>query len=64
MRLGIGRPVHGSVSNWVLSKFPSSLDIELSIVMEQGNKALDYLLKEGFKKASNTYNKKDFLKIK
>ncbi len=64
MRLGIGRPVHGSVSNWVLSKFPSSLDTELSIVMEQGNKALDYFLKEGFKKASNTYNKKNFLELK
>lgn len=64
MRLGIGRPDRGSVSNWVLSKFPSSMDTELGIVMEQANKALDFFLKEGFKKASNEFNKKDFLEIK
>jgi PTH1 family peptidyl-tRNA hydrolase len=64
MRVGIGRPVHGSVSSWVLSKIPSSMDTELSIVMEKSNEALDFFLKEGFKKASNTYNKKNFLELK
>jgi PTH1 family peptidyl-tRNA hydrolase len=64
MRLGIGRPDRGSVSNWVLSKFPASADTELSIVMEKGNEALEFFLKEGFKKASNTYNKKDFLEMR
>ena len=63
MRVGIGRPTKGSVSSWVLSKIPSSMDTELSIVMEKSNEALDYFLKEGIKKASNTFNKKDFLKL-
>ncbi|MBD66891.1 MAG: aminoacyl-tRNA hydrolase [Halobacteriovoraceae bacterium] len=63
MRIGIGRPPRGSVSNWVLSKFPAELDTELGIVMEKSNQALDYLLENGFKKASNTYNKKDFLAL-
>ena len=64
LRVGIGRPYRGSVSSWVLSKFPASMDMELGIVMEKTNEALDFFLKEGFKKASNTYNKKDFLEIK
>ena len=63
MRIGIGRPERGSVSSWVLSKFPVSQNIELEIVMRQANEALNFLLKEGFKKASNTYNKKNFLDL-
>jgi len=63
MRIGIGRPIHGSVSNWVLSKFPSSMDTELGIVMEKSNEALNMFLKDGFKKASTEYNKKDLLAL-
>jgi len=63
LRMGIGRPTHGSVSNWVLSKFPSNMDTELGIVMEKTNEALNFFLKEGFKKASTEYNKKDFLAL-
>jgi PTH1 family peptidyl-tRNA hydrolase len=63
MRIGIGRPDRGSVSSWVLSKIPVSLNTELEIVMTKGNEALNALLKDGFKKASNTYNKKDFLSL-
>lgn len=64
MRIGIGRPVHGSVSSWVLSKIPTSMNTELEIVMEKSNAALDMMLKEGFKKTSTMYNKKDFLTLK
>lgn len=64
MRIGIGRPVRGSVSNWVLSKFPAEQDIELGLVLKNGNEALDFFLAEGFKKASNTFNKKNFLELK
>lgn len=63
MRIGIGRPDRGSVSSWVLSKFPVSQNTELEIVMKNANEALDMFLKDGFKKASNTYNKKDFLAL-
>jgi PTH1 family peptidyl-tRNA hydrolase len=64
MRIGIGRPKHGSVSSWVLSSFPKEQDIELGIVLENSAKALDYALKNGLQKAANQYNKKDFLAIK
>jgi PTH1 family peptidyl-tRNA hydrolase len=63
MRIGIGRPDRGSVSSWVLSKIPTSQNIELEVVMTKANEALDSLLKNGFKKASNMYNKKDFLSL-
>lgn len=63
MRIGIGRPERGSVSSWVLSKFPVSQDTELEIVMSKSNEALNMFLKEGYKKASNTYNKKNFLDL-
>ena len=61
MRIGIGRPQHGSVSNWVLSNFPKEQDIELGLVLENSAMALDYALKNGLQKAANQYNKKDFL---
>ena len=63
LRIGIGRPQHGSVSSWVLSKFPASQDTELSLVMEKTNQALNMFLEKGFKAASTEYNKKDFLKV-
>lgn len=63
MRIGIGRPVHGSVSNWVLGRFPSEQDIELGIVLEKSSQALNAFIKQGMK-AANKYNKKDFLEIK
>ncbi len=63
MRIGIGRPDRGSVSSWVLSKIPSSMDTELNLVMRKCNQALDSLLTDGFKKASTNYNKKDFLSL-
>lgn len=64
MRMGIGRPAKGSMSSWVLGKFPKEQDTELGIVMENSSKALSFLLKHGFPKASNKYNKKNFLEIK
>ena len=64
LRMGIGRPEKGSMSSWVLGKFPKEQDTELGVVMESTSKALDFLLKHGFSKASNKYNKKNFLEIK
>ena len=63
MRIGIGRPVHGSVSSWVLGRFPDSQDIELGIVMKNAAEALGDFLKNGMKSA-NKYNKKNFLELK
>lgn len=63
MRIGIGRPARGSVSSWVLSNFPPEQDTELGVVLEKSAKAVEDLFSIGFKKASNQYNKKDFLKL-
>jgi PTH1 family peptidyl-tRNA hydrolase len=62
MRIGIGRPQHGSVSSWVLGKFPNDQDIELGIVMKKSAEALDAFLKLGMK-AANKFNRKDFLAL-
>ncbi|MEX0799289.1 MAG: aminoacyl-tRNA hydrolase [Bacteriovoracaceae bacterium] len=64
MRLGIGRPDRGSMSNWVLGKFPKEQDTELGIVMENSSKALSFFLNEGLTKAATKYNKKNFLEMK
>lgn len=60
MRIGIGRPVHGSVSSWVLSRIPDDLDIDLGIVLDKSCEAMLAFLKQGMK-AANKYNRKDFL---
>lgn len=62
MRIGIGRPQHGSVSNWVLGRFPNDQDTELGIVMKKSAEALDAFLKQGMK-AANKFNRKDFLAL-
>ena len=64
MRIGIGRPAKGSVSSYVLARIPDSMSTELDIVLQKSNEALDCFLSQGYKKASNEYNKKDFLEIK
>ena len=62
MRIGIGRPVHGSVSNWVLGKFSGDKEIELGVVLDKSSEALSAFIKEGMK-AATKYNKKDFLAL-
>jgi len=64
MRIGVGRPKHGSTANWVLGSFPAEQDQELGIVLEESARALSFALKQGISKAANKYNKKDFLEIK
>ena len=64
LRIGIGRPVHGSMSSWVLGKFPAEQDTELGVVLDKSAEALDFALKSGLQKAGNKFNKKNFLEIK
>tara|TARA_B100001971_G_scaffold214585_1_gene252940 strand:- start:141992 stop:142570 length:579 start_codon:yes stop_codon:yes gene_type:complete len=63
LRVGVGRPKHGSTADWVLGKFPAEQDQELGIVLEETAKAVSFALKSGIPKASNKFNRKDFLKI-
>ncbi len=61
MRIGIGRPDRGSVSNWVLGKFPLEDDDKLSRVIQNCDEALLVCLQKGFEKAASLYSKKNFL---
>jgi PTH1 family peptidyl-tRNA hydrolase len=58
VRMGIGRPVHGDVSNWVLSGYTGE-DKDFFRPFLQGTaKALEEYIKLGFDKAATTYSKK------
>ena len=58
LRLGVGRPRYGSVSNWVLSKFSGDDLITLDKFFDLVSSALDEFTSKGFEKASNKYSRK------
>lgn len=58
LRLGVGRPVHGTVSSWVLSGFHGDDGIVLGEYLDKAAKALEFFLTKGYSKAINNYNKK------
>ena len=58
LRLGVGRPKHGQVSNWVLSKFSGDDLIALDSYFNLVSDALDEFAKSGFERASNRYSRK------
>ena len=58
LRLGVGRPKHGSVSNWVLSKFSSNDSILLDKYFKLVSEALDEFTSKGFERASNRFSRK------
>lgn len=58
LRLGVGRPEHGSVSNWVLSGFHGDDGIALDGYLNKAAEALELFLTKGYSKAINNYNKK------
>ena len=59
LRIGVGRPKHGSVSNWVLSKFKGDdlivLDKYFNLIFD----ALDHFCNFGFERASNKFSRKN-----
>jgi PTH1 family peptidyl-tRNA hydrolase len=63
MRLGVGRPIHGSVSDWVLGNFSKDEEISLDKYSKNFNICLDSILKEGIDKTSQKYSNKNFLNI-
>lgn len=61
LRLGIGRPVHGDVSNWVLSNFTSDESIILSQVFSQMKDFFSSLLTKDPAKLEKEWKKKNLL---
>lgn len=61
LRLGVGRPVHGSVSNWVLSGYGNDEAIALDQYLTGAAEAIYTLVTEGYTKSARKFNKKSFV---
>jgi peptidyl-tRNA hydrolase, PTH1 family len=61
MRIGIGRPDKGSVSDWVLSSFYDQSDENVGKVLTKSADALKVLIKDGYQKAANQFSNKNIL---
>lgn len=57
LRMGIGRPQHGQVSDWVLSKFRGDEVIVLEQVLDLSILALKEYMDKGLPKAANKFSK-------
>ncbi|MGE3608808.1 MAG: aminoacyl-tRNA hydrolase [Bacteriovoracaceae bacterium] len=60
MRVGIGRPPHGDVSNWVLSGFPKDQAIQLPLLLQKLHDPMITAMVEGLNKVG-IYNKKNLI---
>ena len=58
VRIGIGRPVHGDVSNWVLSGYTGEDKDFFRPFIKGTAAAIEEYIKVGFDKAATTYSKK------
>ncbi len=58
VRIGVGRPVHGDVSNYVLGKFTTDEQIILESVVEKAAKAVLSMIEFGITKTMNQFNKR------
>jgi PTH1 family peptidyl-tRNA hydrolase len=56
LRMGIGRPVHGDVSNWVLSGYTGEDKDFFGHYLKATAVAVEQYIKTGFEKTSNHYN--------
>lgn len=56
VRMGIGRPEKGSVTDWVLSPFPAADTDELLIELDTACDALEAILADGASAAQNQFN--------
>ncbi len=61
LRMGIGRPPRGSVSNWVLSTYDKDDTAVLETYLDGSADALELFMKEGFGKAAQKYSKKKII---
>lgn len=61
LRLGVGRPAHGDVSNYVLGNFtPAEMDV-FARVLDGALDMLETALDEGVPKAMSLFNNKNYL---
>lgn len=58
VRMGVGRPARGSVSDFVLSNFARDERIALPDIVERGADAVTSIVADGVRKAMNAHNKK------
>ena len=58
VRLGIGRPIHGDVSNWVLSGYTGEDKDFIRPFLKGSALALEEYVKNGFDKSATIYSKK------
>jgi PTH1 family peptidyl-tRNA hydrolase len=56
VRVGIGRPTHGEVANWVLSHFSGEDASFVDALIDRAEQALTCLLAEGIASAMNQFN--------
>lgn len=61
LRMGIGRPPLGSVSNWVLSRMSGDELIQREEYLKSTAKILEFCLEKGFEKAQGLYSKKKII---
>lgn len=61
LRIGIGKPVHGDTSNYVLGHVPPDQMEILPRVLDGGLDMLEMMLDEGLPKAMSLFNNKNFL---
>mgnify|MGYP006436355463 FL=1 len=58
LRIGVGKPAHGNVASWVLSKFSKDDEMMLSDFYKLVSDALEEYVLGGFEKASRKYSRK------
>lgn len=63
LRMGIGRPQHGSVSDWVLGRYFGAQADYIDDYLEKASKAVECYVKNGFKTAIQRYKKKQLIDV-